>query len=295
VRRYWLVALVLVLVVGLAGSCSEGDGDTDTETESWQPCERSVGAVPHATGAKNVVLRIDQRGGLPPPAFMPDSLPYLTLYGDGRLMGIDETTADRLVPGLAERRLTNMEVRKLLHDAEAACLLERDAVLDLPETYDVPGIAFEVNIGTDSHRTFAIGLGWSVMDPNVPDDQKEQRAALIDFMNDGLALLEGATPIPKVRLGVFFSKADVPPTPSDSPQVTWPLDQSLADFGQASPEAYPEVHCAVATGRDAKALLAVVEGMPSGQLPYWRDGKSLYQLELRPMLPDERDCAPLVA
>jgi hypothetical protein len=116
-------------------------------------------------------------------------------------------------------------------------------------------------------------------------------------MDGAFKLLDGgaAIPIRTERLGVFFSKADGPPTQSDWPTVTWPLEEPLAKFGQASPEAYPEVHCTVAEGKDVQALFAVVEGMPSGQNPYWQDGKSWYQLELRPMLPDETDCVALVA
>jgi len=293
VRRQFLVALVLTLVAILAGSCSDGDD----EGGSWHPCKRSTEAVPHATGPTDVVLRIGGSGGLPPPSFMPDSIPDLTLYGDGWLLGIDGATAGQLVPGLAGRQLTEDEVQALLHDAEAACLLERDAFLDLPDVFDVPGIAFRTNTGSASHQTFAIGLGWSEMDPNVPADQKEQRAALIDFMDGAFKLLDGgaATPLETERLGVFFSEADARPTQSDWPTVTWPLEEPLATFGQASPEAYPNVYCTVAEGKDVRTLLAVVEGMPSGQNPYWQDGKSWYQLELRPMLPDEKDCAALIA
>ena len=292
-RRYLLIAVALVLVAVFVGFCSRGND----ERGGWQPCKRSPEAVPHATGPTDIVLQIDQRGGLPPPSFMPDSIPDLTLYGDRRLIGTDAATAGQLVPGLAGRQLTEDEVQALLHNAEVACLLQRDASLDLPGVYDVPGISFEANTGSASHLTFAIGLGWSEMDANVPADQEVQRAALIDLMDGAFKLLDddAATPLKTERLGVFFSKADGSPTQSDWPTVTWPLKESLAKFGQASPEAYPDVHCTIAEGKDVQALLAVVEGMPSGQNPYWQDGKSWYQLILRPMLPDETDCVALVA
>ena len=44
---------------------------------------------------------------------MPDSIPDLTLYGDGWLLGIDGATAGQLVPGLAGRQLTEDEVARL--------------------------------------------------------------------------------------------------------------------------------------------------------------------------------------
>jgi hypothetical protein len=293
VRRCLLLAFASVLLVGFVASCSGGGGNT--ESESWHSCKRSAGTVGHDTGPRDVVLRIYESGGLPAPSFMPDPVPELTLYGDGSLVGTDPATAGQLVPRLAKHRLTEPELQRLLHDAEAACLFEGDSLLDLPGTYDVPGVAFEAKTGLTSHTTFAIGLGSSEMEKNVPDEQIEQRAALIEFLNHALVFLQVAKPLPADRIGVFFTKLDGPPASGDWPVVEWPLGEPLASYGTASSEAYPDVHCAIATGAGARTLLAEVEGMRSDRLPYWRDGDSWYNLQLRPMLPDELDCSALVA
>lgn len=226
---------------------------------------------------------------------MPDPIPQLTLYGDGHLVGVDPATASALVPGLAERPLTEDEAQSLLHDAEAACLLERDATLDLPGVHDVPGISFETDTGSVSHQTFVVGLGFTQMDANVPDDQEGQRAALLKLMDGGLELFrDGANPTRIERLGVSYSQADGPPTQSDRPTVRWPLEAPIASLGQAPSEADPNVRWGVVEGRDVGTLLAVVEGISSGRNPGWQDGEGWYLVELRPMLPDKEDCSALL-
>jgi hypothetical protein len=233
---------------------------------------------------------------------MPDDLPDYTIYGDGRLVAVDPNSAG-LVPSLLQRHLTEDELQLLLHGAEATCLVDEAAFLDLPEVYDVPGASFIIDTGSGPQQTVAIGLGWSEMDPNVPADQVGQRAALMAFGSNVSNLLlpppggdvVPVTPLQTDRLGVFFTKADSSARTSDWPTVEWPLEVPPAEFGTASPQAWPEVRCAIAEGLDADTLLSAVEGMPRDKTPYWVNGDTWYQLELRPMLADETDCAALVA
>jgi hypothetical protein len=281
----------MTLSFPLLAACGSDDGKT-----AWEPCEQSSADITHPTGATEVVLRVTYGGGFPPPAFMPDELPTITLYGDGRVLTVDPATEGDLVPGLLETRLTEDQVQQILHDAETACLTTSEARLELPGVYDVGGVSITVNAAGRSLTTSAIGLGWDQMDANVPDAQTAHREALLETLGRLQSVVEdvGSTPVTTDRLGVFFQEADGPPTQSDWPTVTWPLSEPLAAFGTASPEAYPEVRCAIAEGRDAASILEAVEGMPSGQLPYWQDSGVWYQLDLRPMLPDEPHCAALV-
>ena len=140
-----------------------------------------------------------------------------------------------------------------------------------------------------------VGLGFRELESSVPDEQRQQRAALIALEMRALDLMDGATPIATERLGIFASETDGPPTPTDWPVVTWPLETSLRKLAKASPEAFPEVRCAILEAPEAQAVLAVAETMPAGQIPSWEDGGRWYQLDLRPMLPDETDCVALVA
>lgn len=288
-RRTCLV-LALSLCPFLA-ACGSDDGKA-----AWEPCEESSADITHPTGATDVVLRVTYGGGLPPPAYMPDELPAITLYGNGRVLTIDPTTTSDLMPGLLETQLTEDQVQEILHDAETACLTTSEARLDLPGVYDVGGASIRVDTGGSSRTTFAMGLGWDQMDATVPEAQTAHRDALLGVVNSLQSVVEdaGGGPVAAQRLGVFFQEADGPESQSDWPTATWPLSEPLADFGTASPDAYPEVSCAVADGEDAASILAVVDGMPSSQLPYWQDGEHWYRVDLRPMLPDETDCAALV-
>ena len=101
----------------------------------------------------------------------------------------------------------------------------------------------------------------------MPEEQREQRAALIALEMRALDLMDGATPIATERLGIFASETDGPPTPTDWPVVTWPLETSLRKLAKASPEAFPEVGCAILEGPKAQAVLAVVETTPPGRSP----------------------------
>jgi hypothetical protein len=290
--RIRLVTVIAVLALLAAGSCSS---DEDGEGEAWEPCPETSEPVAHPTGEADVLLRVGVSGGLPLPRPMPDELPEVTLYGDGLLLAVGHGPGGP-VPGLVERRLSEDEIQELLHLAETACLLDRDSLLELPETYDVPSVRFVVNAGGESHVTSAVGLGWSEMDPNVPASQEEQRGALLDVQAELLALAGAETsPAPIDRLGVFVADAEGPPTDESWPVVAWPLEQPLASFGTEAGAGGVPARCAVVTGADADALVAAVEDLPADRRPSWKDAGSWYQVYLRPMLPDETDCAALIA
>lgn len=291
-RRIATMMLAGLIAIPLVGSCSEGDGGAG---ETWEPCAEGQEPISHATGETDVVLRIGLSGGLPPPVPMPEGLPTLTLFGDGRLVAVDGA-ADRLVPVLVERRLTEEQMQEVLHLAEGACLFERDAFLELPETYDVPSIRFAANAEGASHETSAVGLGWSEMDANVPAEQEDQRQALLDVQAKVLELAGSeTTAVPTDRLGVFVAEAGGPPTDETWPVVGWPLEQPLAAFGDEAGAPGGGARCGIVAGAEADALLAAVEDLPSGRQPSWKDAGTWYQVYLRPMLPDETECSALLS
>jgi hypothetical protein len=253
--------------------------------------------IAHQTGSTDIVLQVSGGGGLPPPAFMPDPLPYVTVYGDARVLALDQS-AGAAVDRLVEFRFTEDLLQAMLHEAEPSCMLERDQRLDVPDVYDVGGTIFTANTDGAVHQTVAIGLGWDELAASIPEDQQEQRDMLLELsikLTATAAEPGAGAPYEVERLGVFYEEVPGKPSASDWPEVAWPLEGPLATFRASSPKAYPNVRCGVVEGEDAATLLAALEGMPSGQNPYWLDGDRRYQLALRPMLPHETDCAALVA
>jgi hypothetical protein len=85
-----LAALVLV-VVGCGSAASSGSAGPSSPPSTGpsnppSPSTGGVGAIEHATGATDVILRVEEGGGFVAPAFLASQAPYFTLYGDGTIV-----------------------------------------------------------------------------------------------------------------------------------------------------------------------------------------------------------------
>ena len=89
-------ALVPALVL-LVAACSSGGATTSSGPPSSPPTgapsttpstapSPSIGAIDHATGPTDVLLRYDEGGGFVQPAFLATQAPIFTLYGDGTIV-----------------------------------------------------------------------------------------------------------------------------------------------------------------------------------------------------------------
>src|SRR3954464_9798964 len=59
---------------------------TASPTASSSASPGAFGAIEHATGATDVLLRYDQGGGFVMPSFLASQAPIFTLYGDGTVI-----------------------------------------------------------------------------------------------------------------------------------------------------------------------------------------------------------------
>ena len=89
-------ALVPALVL-IVAACSSGGATTSSGPPSSAPSgapstapstapSPSVGAIDHATGPTDVLLRYEEGGGFVQPAFLATQAPIFTLYGDGTIV-----------------------------------------------------------------------------------------------------------------------------------------------------------------------------------------------------------------
>ena len=69
-----------------APSASPSGAPPATPGASPSPSSGAFGAVEHATGPTDVLLRFDQGGGFVTPAFLATQAPIFTLYGDGTVV-----------------------------------------------------------------------------------------------------------------------------------------------------------------------------------------------------------------
>src|SRR4051794_36666162 len=89
-RSAGLAALVLVLAAcSNAGTSGSPPGTTATPNPPSAPPSSSagaVGAIQHKTGATDVVLRVDEGGGMMMASYTAANAPAFTLFGDGTLV-----------------------------------------------------------------------------------------------------------------------------------------------------------------------------------------------------------------
>jgi hypothetical protein len=279
---------LLALFVALLSSCGDGGAEN-----GWEPCEMTSTEIGHPTGSTDLVVRFGYGGGLPPPIYMPDELPDLLLYGDGRLLVADQTSS-WAVPRMLESRLDETQIQRVLHAIEGTCSLERDWRLDAP-VYDVGGLFIEVTTDEGTHTTFSVGQDFAEIAQTIPDWQDEQRAALTSLDQDLMAMAEaaGLAPYEPEALGVFFEQMQATPA-EGTPTAPWPLKADLATFGQSHPEVV-SARCGIVEDGDATAVLAALAPDPAGLVPVLEDAGAFFQLVTRPMLPGETDCLALIA
>ena len=289
------VVVVLALLAPLLASCGDedGGGGDGGGGNGWEPCDVTAVDIGHPTGGTDVVVRFGYGGGLPPPMYMPDELPDLLLYGDGRLL-VSDPEGSWAVPRMLESQLDEAQVQRMLHTIEGTCSVERDWQLDAP-VYDVGGLFIQVTTDEGTHTTFSVGQDFDEIAESIPDWQNEQRAALSALGPDLWAIAEeaGSVPYEPEGLGVFFEPMDGAPA-EGTPTAAWPLKVDLATFGEPNPM-YATARCGIVEGADIDAVQTALTPDPSGHSPVIEDAGAYFQLVTQPMLPGETDCLALVA
>jgi hypothetical protein len=281
--------VALALLVPLLATCGDDEGGGEN---AWEPCETTSSDVGHPAGSSDAIIRMGYGGGLPPPVVMPDELPDLVVYGDGRVLVADQT-ASYATPAMLEGRLDEPAIQRMLHAVEGTCGLERDWTLDA-DVYDVGGFWVETTTDAGTHRTLATGLGFDDIAESIPDEQEEQRAALMELDTELRTIAEEAGLVPLVpeELGVFLEPIEG--APEGMAAAPWPLQEDLATLGAPHPEV-TTVRCGTVDGDDATAVIAALQPDAGGTVPALEDDGVLFRVSTRPMLPGETDCLALIA
>jgi hypothetical protein len=246
---------VVTVIAGVALLASGCAGDSQAQTDD--------SSSPSLGSADALVLRTKTTGGfagLGGPGTMPD----FSLYGDGRAItgGAHPT----------EYHLTPQALRRLVADASAAGLARSRTVDDrnmADATYKV--ITFVT--GGRPHTTKVIQEGRHADDP---DARFLPRLVPSSWPRGD----QSADPRPYRPSRVAVLAATAPAGGSDAPK--WPL-KPLSTGSQVGGRT-----CTVLTGRDAASAQRL-----AGR-PQWRDRGQTYRVTVRPLLPDEPDCAALV-
>jgi hypothetical protein len=298
--RYALVAALIVVVAACsAGGATTSSGPPSTApsgapSTAPSPTAGSFGEIDHATGGTDVVLRYEEGGGLVMPGFLATQAPIFTLYGDGIVifrnpMAEPPPPIGSIYPALPFRtaKLTEDQIQSALAFAlgdgglgVARALYENMMIADAGTavfTIEAGGIKKTVSV-------YALGLEMEgIPDALARSAFKKLADRLADFDQGGSITTDVYKPA-KYR-AILMDGAAAPD------QKPWPwADIKPADFPfPADPNAFQMAQRAL-TPADVEQLgLKDIEGGFQGMVLTGPDGRKIYSLSLRPLLPDEPD------
>ena len=203
-------------------------------------------------------------------------------------------SADRHLPGpalpnLQVTHLSQAGVEQVLAWAEEAGLHGPDRQLG-EIGFDSGSTVFTIVTPAGTHHT-------SVADLSADDAETGAARQFQDILLAPHAWLSGEiagedSPYVFDRLRVISSEADpaVVVDPELSSTQEWPLDTPLSRLGTSISEP-TNYRCSLIDGDDLAGLLPLLQ--QSNELTLWESEDTLYQLRLRPLLPDEEACPGL--
>lgn len=283
--------LVATIVVGvLTAACAESSSIT-------QP---GGGAIDHATGAADLVLRVQTGGGFIDPASTLNQLPSFSLYGDGTVLQPGAQIQIYPGPALTEpiaTPITEAGIQAILRDAAAAGLFQSRDFTNLGSVgiADAATTTFTITVNGTTSVTHVYALGGQQQQPQGMTDVEFQARTALAAFEGKLVDLKSWLPQGSVgpdgqfvpqALAVYVS-AYRPDQSLHEPAALWPLSTPLSSFG--TPLQVPAgFSCEAVGGNDIATLLPLAER--ANQLTPWESGGERFGLTFRPLLPDQTEC-----
>ncbi len=281
--RAALVAMLAVFVVVIAG-CSHTENKDQNDTASGRSTQFS--------GASDeVVIEVSSGGGLAPPVVrVGDSLPRVWISGDGRYLRQLARGADTsALVALEERRIPEAALQNLLAEASDAGLLAESPDYGTPKIFDAVNTRIVVVAQGRRHDVLVRALGYPVADLDAATVAARERVShFIDVLEhpEGIGGVGAPRTYTPTGLAVFVLGPAA--ASAATPAATWPLGD-LATVGTPIDWPVPSARCLVATDAERQAVEAAAAGI-TRNAP-WRSGNTLWEIAIRPLLPDEHTCA----
>jgi hypothetical protein len=294
-------ALLLIGLVALLAACSGAASSTASPGGSGSPAPRSsqpseepaTGEIDHATGVEDVILRLDEGGGLMIRGATETMVPPFTLYGDGTVIFRNPMLEPPPPAGpvflknpMRTAKLDEAQIQDLLTFAiTEGGLGAARAQYDNPMVADAGMSVFTINAGgvEKTVNVYALGLHDGGV-PDLPARLQFQKLAerLTNFDENGTFATD--VYVPAAYRGVLL---DTEGFPGEAP-IEWPWDDiTPADF--KGDVANGELPRRVMTPEELEVLgIDGIEGGFEGltivdpEVP----GKS-YSFWARPLLPGE--------
>lgn len=251
-------------------------------------------------GDTTLVLQLHRAGGLRPPGAEFSDVPTAVVLGDGTMVveGAQiEIHPAPLLPPLFQMELSDDGMQQLLSAAEDVGLLSAAPDYGRPPIADATTTVITVRAGGEvmTHEIYALleapGLDQGGGLPGLTDRQRELREAVGGFVGQittpeqGLVASEevsDTTPFEAERFVIRATPLQPGEDPPDDvePEVRdWPLAEiSLADASE----------CLEVDGEHGRRLAPVLGDADT--LTQFRDADTVYEFDVRPLLPHEADC-----
>jgi len=290
-----VIALALVACSTSGGVASAPPTAAPSGSPSTEPSP-SIAGIEHPTGAKDIVLRYENGGGFVAPGWLATETPIFTLYGDGTIVFRNPATEAPQAVGsvfpqnpMRTAKLTEDQIQDLLEFAlNDGGLGIAKAKYENGMVADAPTATFTVNAGGLQKTVTVYALGMDV-DPNNAADAPARAAfqkladRLADFDQGGTI----ATDVyqPAAYRGILMDGQVAPD------QIAWPwTDLQPADFAfPADANAFQMgTHVLTPAQVDATGVKDPQGGF-QGLVISSPDKAKIYNLSLRPLLPDETE------
>ena len=279
------LAASLVLLVAACSPAAAGPTSGPSTGPTPDPTQTTVAGIEHPTGARDIVLRVEESGGFVPVEFLATSAPSFTLYGDGTVVFRD---GQALPPDTVGSVMRSVPFQTIKLDEEGIQALLEYALGPggigvavgpyMGGMADVPSTVFTLNADGRQKQVSVTGLSPD-MHPNDPVIVSALANLGEKLRTFGASVAGEVVYEPAAYRGVL-QKVDQ----ANGAVVDWPwTDVTPADFAAGANEF---LLTRTLTPAQVAALdIPQVEGGMLG-LNLQKDD-TLYSLALRPLLPDE--------
>lgn len=277
----------------LAAACAQ-TGGTDSANDT--------AAGGSSLSGDALVLRVDYTGGFTTPAMLATRLPLISVYADGRVITQGPTILvypGPAMPNLQVQVISAEQVDDLVTQALAAGVGSAPD-LGTPPIADAASTRFTVltDNGVEQLEVYALAETPDAPGAELTAEQTAARQKLQSFV-DSLTDLGSAIGTSAEDSAPYVAEAIAavaePWVAMDSsvdasqPEVAWP---GPALPGESLSEGL-ELGCVTVTGAELEQLQTVAADATTATP--WVSGDKRWTVTLRPLLPDETDCADLAA
>jgi hypothetical protein len=257
--------------------------------------------APAGRDADTVALRVELTGGFTTPGDSVARLPIVTVYGDGRAILQGPQPAiypGPALPNLQMIKISSTDVDKLVERAPSAGVGTTQD-LGRPQVADAPSTRFVVDTGRGPATTEVYALTEGVdSGAGLTAEQVATRGRLRDLvaavsdLHGTLGIKPGSEQQYQPEALAAVASPYVAPDPAtvgkEQPAVAWP---GPALPGTPVGEGL-DTGCVAVTGADTAKVLAAAS--KANAATPWTSGGREWTVILRPLLPDEDDCADLL-